>query len=88
MSKSNQCEGCGGRTTGPSKCRTCKSKLHHAYKRIETEGLIVDTAGTGAWWVWSKAGEVLVIGKTTRTAAIWALALGEAAEEDESEADP
>ena len=72
-----KCEACGGRTVASAGlCRTCKSALHHAHKRIESEGLLVDTAG-GSWWVWTARGEVIVMGKSTKHEAIMALALGE-----------
>lgn len=67
-----KCEGCGNRTTAMGLCRTCKSQNHHATKRIEAEGLLLDTAG-GAWWIWSPRGEVLVIGRATRLQAKLAL---------------
>lgn len=77
-----RCEGCRGRTTASGAfCRSCKSARFHALKRIEAEKLLVDTAG-GAWWVWSAKGEVLVIGKPTKGAAILALALGETSAEE------
>ena len=65
-------------------CQTCKSKRFHAHRRIEREGLIVDQAG-GAWWVWDRNGEVLVIGKPTRDDAITALALGDEVDDEEDE---
>lgn len=73
---SHRCEGCGNRTEAHYLCRSCKSALHHASKRIDAEGLLVDQAG-GSWWVWSAKGEVLVIGKSTKLAAILALHKGE-----------
>lgn len=76
MDMANRCEGCGERTRASgSFCRTCQSKLYHAHKRIEREGLIVDKAGS-SWWVWDAKGEVLVIGAPSKTAAIEALAFG------------
>lgn len=54
-------------------CQGCQSKLHHTRKRIEREGLIVDTAG-GLWWIWTAKGEVLVLGKATRGEAVRSLA--------------
>jgi len=73
---STKCKGCGNRTQAYDYCRTCKSKRFHAHKRIKAEGLIVDQAGTG-WWIWDAKGEVLVIGKDSKVAAINALAFGE-----------
>lgn len=67
-----------------SVCRTCKSSLHHAHKRIKAEGLLVDTAG-GSWWVWTPKGEVLVIGRNTYFLAVLALGRGELAEDEISE---
>jgi hypothetical protein len=43
--------------------------VRRCYKRVEKEGLMVDTAG-GSWWVWDKHGKVLVIGKPTKTEAV------------------
>lgn len=80
---SKKCSGCGSRTTASSGiCQTCKSVAFHARKRIEKEGLLVDQAGT-SWWVWDKKGEVLVIGKESKEAAILALGRGEEVEETE-----
>lgn len=73
----SRCEWCGSRTMGcTGLCRTCKSKRHHAYARIERERLLVDEAG-GSWWVWTARGEVVVVGRDTRAAAIRALATGD-----------
>lgn len=84
--KSRKCPGCGNRTTAAGSddtgCRSCQSKLFHTRKRIEREGLIVDTAG-GLWWVWDARGTVLVLGKATKGAAIRSLAW-EGEHEDES----
>lgn len=78
--ETGRCEGCGNRTTASGVyCRSCQSKVHHAYKRIEREELLVDVAG-GSWWVWTKSGGVLVIGKETKQKAVYALATGEEAE--------
>lgn len=80
---SKRCEGCGNKTTASGQvCRTCRSHLFHVNKRVTTEKLLVDTAG-GAWWVWDPKGEVLVIGKATKLAALLTLARGE----DEPEED-
>lgn len=83
MAKSTKCTWCGARTSNvlTGRCRTCKAAHRRAWKRIEAEGLIVDEAG-GAWWVWTKSGDTLVIGEPTKDAAIRALALdsSEAAE--------
>jgi len=77
MNQAKRCSGCGERTSAHGDfCRTCQSKLHHAHKRIEREGLIVDKAG-GSWWIWDAKGEVLVIGVESKRAAIEALAFGE-----------
>lgn len=73
MSKTSRCEGCGNRCRAYRLCRTCKSKCFHARKQIEARGLIVDQAG-GGWWIWDAKGEVLVIGRDTRIAALLALA--------------
>lgn len=71
----SRCKWCEAETTGyTGRCRTCKSKLHHAFKRIDAEKLIIDEAG-GGWWVWSAKGDVLVIGQATRELAIRELAL-------------
>lgn len=73
-----KCEWCGARTVGcTGLCRGCKSKRHHAYARIEREGLLLDVAG-GAWWVWTARGDALVTGCDTRGEAVRALATGEA----------
>jgi hypothetical protein len=83
-----KCGGCGNRTKAYPLCRTCKFACIRAHKRIDEEGLIVDEAGTTpelfSWWVWSAKGEVLVIGKKSRLAALLALGMGENAEEDGS----
>lgn len=76
MGRTRRCErpGCGNRTTASSGiCQGCKSKRHHARKRIEREGLLLDTAG-GSWWVWDAKGLVLVIGRDTKREAFDALA--------------
>lgn len=68
-----KCEHCKAQTKGcGGVCRTCKSMIHHAYKRVKKEGLLVDTAG-GSWWVWDKAGKVLVIGRDSKHKAVMAL---------------
>ena len=80
---SNRCQGCGKSTKASgSYCQTCKSKVHHAHKRIKREGLLVDVVG-GSWWVWTAKGKVLVIGKDSKQAAIYALACGEDAESED-----
>jgi hypothetical protein len=80
---SKRCEGCDTRTTASgSYCRTCRSAAFHARKRIEAENLLVDTAGN-SWWVWDRKGEVLVIGKDSKAAAILALGRGDVADEVE-----
>jgi hypothetical protein len=69
-----RCDWCGARTAGyTGLCRGCKSRKHHAWKRIEREGLILDTAG-GSWWVWTARGDVLVMGYETKAGAVRALA--------------
>ena len=68
------CQGAQGR-------QGCKSKWHHAHKRIKEEELIVDTAGQ-SWWIWDKKGDVLVMGKPSKFEAIKALAFGD--DDDES----
>jgi hypothetical protein len=47
------------------RCQACKSAHHHAWKRIRNESLIIDRAGD-SWWVWTKSGDVLVLGKKTQ----------------------
>jgi len=75
--KAIHCEGCGERTRASGRfCRFCNSQHRRTVRRIEKEGLVVDVAG-GSWWVWSAKGEVLVIGKPNRSAAIHALAFGD-----------
>ena len=89
-----KCKQCGNRTSASSgNCQSCKSKFFHAQKRIKKEGLIVDTVlGDSVsrdgrdWWIWDAKGNVLVLGKPTKGAAIWALALG-ATEEDNEHSD-
>jgi hypothetical protein len=83
-----KCHGCGARTISYTGwCQTCKSKRHHARKRIAGEGLVVDQAG-GSWWIWTKDGEVLVSGKRTQAAAITALAMGGTEDETDEPAEP
>lgn len=78
-----KCQWCGHRTRASGgRCQSCKSKLFHASKRVEKEGLIVDQAG-GGWWVWDAKGEVLVIGKDTKSEAYKALALGDTTDLEE-----
>ncbi len=72
----NKCTWCGDRTRAYPRCQSCKSKCFHTCKRIAKEGLLVDTAG-GAWWIWDAKGEVLVIGRDTKSEAIKALAFDE-----------
>jgi len=75
--RSWRCDYCNERTKGcTGLCRTCRSALHHAWKRVKKEGLLVDLAG-GSWWVWDPKGEVLVIGKSTKLKALMALILGD-----------
>lgn len=76
MSARHKCQWCDARTRAFPRCQSCKSKFFHASKRVEREGLIVDLAG-GAWWVWDAKGEVLVIGRDTKSDAYKALAFGE-----------
>jgi hypothetical protein len=84
---SHRCEGCGGRTTAMgSFCRSCQSDIFQARKRVAKENLLVDMAG-GAWWVWTEKGEVLVIGKATRQAALIALTQQGADEPGHAQAD-
>jgi len=67
---STSCNICGARTMGcTGYCRTCKFLVRRCWKRVEKEGLMVDTAG-GSWWVWDKHGKVLVIGQATRLEAL------------------
>lgn len=83
MGHSKRCDCCGDRTTASGDfCRSCQKARRDARKRIEAEGLIVDLAG-GSWWVWSAKGEVLVIGKPSKSAAINALAIGDEIESEE-----
>ena len=94
-----KCTWCGDRTSASSgRCQSCKSKLHHALKRIKKEGLIVDTvlgdetqndrersgkvSRERSWWVWDKKGDVLVMGQPTRGDAMRALALGDTTEHE------
>lgn len=80
---SKHCEGCGNKTAASGQvCRTCRSHLFHAHKRVSNEKLLVDTAG-GSWWVWDPKGEVLVIGKSTKLGALLALMRGEDEPEEE-----
>ena len=87
--KTRACKGCGLKPLRAASdfCCACQSKLRHAKKRIEAEGLIVDTvrgkniAPNDPYWIWSAQGDVLVIGKPTKAQAIRALAFG--AEEPE-----
>ena len=73
----SSCKACGTRTTASAGyCQSCKSKRHHGYKRLKEENLLLDEAG-GAWWIWDQRGDVVVIGKPTREAAIIALGGGE-----------
>ena len=81
--KTQTCVACGRKHGAmPPFCQGCRSKWHHTHKRIKKEGLIVDEAG-GAWWVWDKKGEVLVMAKPTKFDAIKALAFGDDDDEDE-----
>lgn len=85
MGRTRRCErpGCGNRTTASSGiCQGCKSRRHHARKRIEREGLILDTVipGGSSWWVWDARGNVLVIGRDTQREAFHALAFGDTTE--------
>lgn len=81
---SAKCTGCGTRTAASAGyCRSCKSTRHHAFERIKSEGLVVDEAG-GAWWIWNKKGDVLVMGEPTKSAAINALAFGSDDDADDS----
>jgi hypothetical protein len=74
---SNKCEICGIKKSGhTSYCRTHKFAIRRAWVRVKAEGLLIDKAG-GAWWVWDKKGEVLVIGEDSREHALSALALGQ-----------
>ena len=74
---------CSNRTSATAGyCQGCKSKRHHAHRRNTDEGLVVDTVG-GAWWIWDASGDVLVLGKDTRAAAVDALAFGDAASDDD-----
>ncbi len=76
------CKDCGARTTACSGiCRTCQSKRFHARKDVETGNVIVDEMA-GGWWIWSKTGEVLVMDKPSKDAAIRAYVTGERAEQD------
>ena len=72
----NKCKWCGARTRRLDLCQGCKSKNHHAHKRVAKEGLLVDLAG-GSWWVWTAKGDVLVIGRDTKLDAYKALAIGD-----------
>lgn len=68
------CDGCGAKTSSYLRlCRTCKSAKHHAYKRIEAEGIIVARAGVD-WWVWDRRGFVLVQAQPSKLAAVLAVA--------------
>lgn len=76
------CSGCSERTTASSGvCRTCQSKLFHARKAVDEGKVLLDQAG-GAWWVWDRKGNVLVVGKDSKQAAIRALAFGDPDAED------
>jgi proteasome lid subunit RPN8/RPN11 len=82
--RSGHCTVCGVRTTAHGgRCRTCKSALFHANKRVKAEGLVVDTAG-GAWWIWDAKGDVVVTGKPTRLEALVALQRGDTEEVEDS----
>lgn len=74
MSHRTRCHYCATPTSSSSGyCQGCKSKNHHAAKRIKKEGLLLDTAG-GSWWVWDARGEVLIGGRDTKREAFLALA--------------
>ena len=80
---SSKCKTCGTRTTASAGyCQRCKSMRHHGYKRLKEENLLLDEAG-GAWWIWDQRGDVVVIGKPTRDAAILALGGGDVEDEDD-----
>lgn len=81
--KTTRCEGgCGARTTASGGvCRTCQSKRFHARKDVDTGAVIVDEMA-GGWWIWAKNGEVLVMDKPSKDAAIRAYINGERAEDD------
>lgn len=80
--RGRRCEGCGGRTAAAgSYCQTCQRQYRTALAAVKERDLLVDQAG-GSWWVWSPKGEVLVIGKPTKHAAILALVRGDDVEED------
>lgn len=91
MISARKCAACGKKKTASgSFCQGCKSKWHHAHKRIEKDGLIVDTVRGSSvsrdgesWWIWDKKGDVLVMGKPSKFYAIKALAFGEEDEDDE-----
>jgi len=81
-----RCKACGTRTTASAGyCQGCKSKRHHGYKRLKEEKLLLDEAG-GAWWIWDTRGDVVVIGKPTRDAAILALGGGDVEDDVEDDA--
>jgi hypothetical protein len=84
--RSSKCRTCDARTTSHTGfCQWCKSKRHHGYARVEEESLVVDQAG-GGWWIWDARGNILVVGKPTRDAAIIALGAGDV-EDDGIEAE-
>jgi hypothetical protein len=80
--KTTKCEaGCGTRTMAAGGiCRTCQSKRFRARKDVDTGAVIVDEMA-GGWWIWSKTGEVLVMDKSSKDAAVRAYIDGERAEE-------
>lgn len=81
MNKTTCRGGCGVRTAASwGICRACKSKRFHARKDVE-EGIVVVDEIAGGWWIWSKFGEVLVMDKPSRDAAVRAYINGERAEE-------
>lgn len=78
--ETGKCEMCGERTRASGcYCRSCQSKRHHARKDVESGNVTVDEVA-GGWWIWSKSGEVLVMDKPTKDAAIMAYIGGERAE--------
>jgi len=82
LMKTTKCEaGCGARTAASGGiCRTCQSKRFHARLDVERGNVIVDEIA-GGWWIWSKYGEVLLMDKPSRAAAIRAYISGERADE-------